>query len=72
MIAAKALLLALLAPFAPDPALGASAEQSQATPQHKMPDTGSVHWMGDERIGMRMYPGMAALDLIGPQSMFGS
>ncbi|KQT93367.1 thiamine biosynthesis protein ThiJ [Methylobacterium sp. Leaf469] len=30
----------------------------------------NVHWMGDERIAMLMYPGMTVLDLIGPQSMF--
>ena len=31
-----------------------------------------VHWMGDEEIAMLMYPGMTVMDLIGPQSMFGS
>ena len=31
-----------------------------------------VHWMGDEEIALLMYPGMTVLDLIGPQSMFGS
>ncbi|NEU14843.1 DJ-1/PfpI family protein [Methylobacterium sp. BTF04] len=29
-----------------------------------------VHWMGDERIAMLMYPGMTVMDLIGPHSMF--
>ena len=28
--------------------------------------------MGDEQIGMLMYPGMTVMDLIGPQSMFAS
>ena len=36
-----------------------------------MPDDG-VHWMGNETIAMLMYPGMTVMDLIGPQSMFGS
>ena len=51
----KAALSALSAPFAPY-AIGAAGEQTQE-PQHKMPDTGSVHWMGDEQIAMLMYPG---------------
>ena len=66
----KAVLLALSAPFAPY-AIGAAGEQPQE-PQHKMPDTGSVHWMGDEQIAMLMYPGMTAMDLIGPHCMFGA
>ncbi len=70
----KAALFALLAPFAPY-ALRAAGAQTAAT-QHKMPAMGpdmkEVHWEGNEQIAMLMYPGMTVLDLIGPQSMFGS
>jgi putative intracellular protease/amidase len=70
----KAVLLSLLAPFAPH-ALLATQEQAQQ-PEHKMPDMGpemsKVHWQGDEKIAMLMYPGMTVMDLIGPQSMFGA
>ena len=66
----KAILLALSGPLAPY-AIGAAGEQTQK-PQHKMPDTGSVHWMGDEQIAMLMYPGMTVMDLIGPHCMFGA
>ena len=38
---------------------------------HKMPNTGNVHWMGDEQIAMLMYPGMTMMDLIGPHCMLG-
>jgi len=67
----KALKFALLAPFA------APAAVAQTTnSEHKMPAMGpkmsKVHWEGDEQIAMLMYPGMTVLDLIGPQSMFGS
>jgi len=41
-----------------------------------MPDMGGdmskVPWIGNEQIAMLMYPGMTVMDLIGPQSMFGS
>ena len=70
----KAVLLSLLAPFAPH-ALLAAGEQAQQ-PEHKTPDMGpemsKVHWQGDEQIAMLMYPGMTVMDLIGPQSMFGA
>ena len=59
----KAILLALSAPLA-------AGEQAQM-PQHKMPDTGNVHWMGDEQIAMLMYPGMTVMDLVGPHCMLG-
>ena len=72
-----ATLLALLAPFA----AGAAGAQT-SPPQPKMTDMGhdmdmngydpKVHWMGDEQIGMLMYPGMTVMDLIGPQSWFGA
>ena len=82
-----AALLALLSPFAAA-AAGAAGARAQtlrsalkpapmAPPMtHKMPSDmergDGVHWMGDEEIAMLMYPGMTVLDLIGPQSMFGS
>ena len=65
----KAILLTLLAPFAPY-TVRAAGEQTQESP-HKMPEAGRVNWMGNEQIAMLMYPGMTVLDLIGPQSMFG-
>jgi putative intracellular protease/amidase len=71
----KAVVLALLAPFS-QLAIPTANAQSAADSLMKMPDTGpvmsKVHWMGDEEIGMLMYPGMTVMDLIGPQSMFGS
>jgi len=66
----KAILLALGAPLAPY-AIGAAGEQTQEH-QHKMPDTGSVHWMGDEQIAMLMYPGMTVMDLMGPHCFLGA
>lgn len=66
-----AILFALLAPFA-----AGAANAQTPMPPHKMPDMGrdmsKVPWMGDERIGMLLYPGMTAMDLIGPHCMFGS
>lgn len=65
----RAALAALLS------ALALSSEAAQAAqpdmPDMAMPDS-SIHWMGHEQIGMLIYPGMTILDLIGPQSMFGS
>jgi hypothetical protein len=66
----KAILFALSAPFAPY-AIGADGEQAQE-PQHKKPDTGSVHWTGDEQIAMLMYPGMTVMDLMGPHCFLGA
>ena len=70
----KAALFALLAPFAPYGFRAAGAQS--ATPEHTMPAMSpamqKVHWEGNEQIAMLMYPGMTVLDLIGPQSMFGS
>ena len=66
----KAILLALSAPLAPY-AIGAAGEQTQEH-QHKMPTTGSVHWMGDEQIAMLMYPGMTVMDLMGPHCFLGA
>ena len=79
----KALQLAMLAPlmpastFAMEPRqeLPSATQQPQAM-DHDMtkmsPAMQKVPWMGDEQIAMLMYPGMAVLDLIGPQSMFAS
>lgn len=67
---------ALLAPFAAGIAGMASAKAVAPPPEHKMPDMGpemnKVHWVGDEQIGMLIYPGMTVMDLIGPHCMFGS
>ena len=75
----RAALLALLTPIA---AAGVAQAQTlkpapmAARPNHTMPsDMGGgdgVRWMGNEEIAMLMYPGMTVMDLIGPQSMFGS
>jgi len=65
----KAILLALSSPFASH-AIVAAGGQAQM-PQHKMPNPGNVHWMGDEQIAMLMYPGMTVMDLIGPHCMLG-
>ncbi len=72
-------LLALLTPLA---ASGeAQAQTSKPAPMAAPPDHvmssdmgggDGVHWMGNEEIAMLMYPGMTVMDLIGPQSMFGS
>ncbi len=77
-----ATLIALMAPFTASGARAQTLAQElkpapMAPPMnHKMPfDMGrgdGVHWMGDEQIAMLMYPGMTVMDLIGPQSMFGS
>jgi len=66
----KAVFLALTAPFASYATRAVGAQTQQ--PQHKMPDTDTVHWMGDEQIAMLMYPGMTVMDLIGPHCMFGA
>ncbi len=73
-------LAALAAPFAVSGARGQNKELKPAPMappmNHPMPsDMGrgdGVHWTGDEQIAMLMYPGMTVMDLIGPQSMFGS
>lgn len=63
----KAVLLALAGPFATY-ALSATGQQAQEM-HHKMPENDKVHWMGDEKIAMLMYPGMTVMDLIGPHCM---
>lgn len=69
------MLGALLAPLLGNSALAAS--KAAATPHnHPVPDMGpemnKVKWVGDEQIGMLVYPGMTVMDLIGPHCMFGS
>lgn len=69
------LLGALLAPMMSNSALAASSTESMphAHPIPSMgPDMDKVKWMGDEQIGMLVYPGMTVMDLIGPHCMFGS
>ncbi len=70
----KLILMGLLTPAALGTA-GAWAQGTQGTkhemPAMSMPD-GDVHWMGDEEIGMLIYPGMTIMDLAGPHCMFGS
>ncbi len=70
----KAILLALSAPFASYAAraLGELPQDPPHTMPTLTPEQAKVHWMGDEQIGMLMYPGMTVMDLIGPQSMFGA
>lgn len=69
------LLGALLAPLMSNSTLAASASGSMPH-AHAIPSMGSemdkVKWMGDEQIGMLVYPGMTVMDLIGPHCMFGS
>lgn len=69
------LLGALLAPMMSNSALAASATESMPhthTIPSMGPDMDKVKWMGDEQIGMLVYPGMTVMDLIGPHCMFGS
>ena len=61
----RALLLAALTPPLATPA--AAAEP----PGHDM-GAFPADWVKHEQIAMLVYPGMTALDLIGPQHMFGS
>jgi cyclohexyl-isocyanide hydratase len=70
----KAILLALSAPFASyaSRALAEEPQEAQHTMPPMSPEMAKVHWMGDEQIGMLMYPGMTVMDLIGPHCMFGS
>lgn len=50
---------------------GASAQQGEARKEHDF--LGLKHFMPDrpEEIAMLVYPGMTALDLVGPQQVFG-
>lgn len=69
------MLGALLAPLMSNSALAASATEPMphGHPIPSMgPDMDKVKWMGDEQIGMLVYPGMTVMDLIGPHCMFGA
>ena len=79
----KALQLAMLAPLMPASAfavepgqdLPPAAKESQPMDHDTIQMSPAMHkvpWMGNEQVAMLMYPGMTVLDLIGPQSMFGS
>lgn len=65
-----ATLLGLAAPLA-----SFAARVQKPTSQPEAPDTGpdmsKVPWQGSEQIAMLVYPGMTAMDLIGPHFMFG-
>ena len=69
------MLSALLMPLIAGLPLSAQATD-MSDPHHTMPEMGSemdkVQWMGDEEIAMLVYPGMTAMDLVGPHCMFGS
>ncbi len=64
-------LMALLAPLSASAAGAVGQESRPQSAYMYMPDS-TVHWEGDEKVAMLMYPGMTVMDLIGPQSMFGS
>ncbi len=75
-----AALMTLLSPLAAGAARAQTASARlkpalMAPPMnHAMPGNSGdgIHWLGDERIAMLMYPGMTIMDLIWPQSMFAS
>ncbi|WP_208352473.1 DJ-1/PfpI family protein [Pseudaestuariivita rosea] len=48
-----------------------SVRENLDTPLHDMSGW-PEDWVGDEQVVMLAYPGMTALDLVGPQYMFGS
>jgi putative intracellular protease/amidase len=50
-------------------AAGAADGAAPVQPDHDMSGM-PAHWHGKEQIGMVLYPGMTALDLVGPQYMF--
>ncbi len=57
------------AALAASPWLGSQA--AQEPPSHDM-SAAPAHWTGQEQIGMLLYPGFTALDLVGPQYMLAS
>lgn len=61
------------AALAASPWLSQAADPATATPTagHNMKDL-PASWTGHEQIGMLLYPGMTALDFVGPQHMFSS
>lgn len=50
----------------------AAANSQSASAAHDMMSSVPPDWMGKEQIGMLLYPGMTALDFVGPQHMFAS
>lgn len=69
------LLAGVLLAGASSPGTAKSRSQSQTgeagSSEHDMSDA-PAHWSGDEHIYLLAYPGMTALDLVGPQYMFSS
>jgi cyclohexyl-isocyanide hydratase len=60
------------ASLAASAAIDAAAAESKATqPAHDMSGM-PASWHGKEQIAMLLYPGFTALDLVGPQYMFGN
>lgn len=49
-------------------ARAAQGQPAEATPSHDMSSL-PASWTGKEQIGMLLYPGMTALDFVGPQHM---
>jgi len=66
------MLMALLTPLSAAAAPEAKETSSAADKPYVYTPDSTAHWTGDEQIGMLIYPGMTIMDLIGPQSMFGS
>ncbi|MGA0570414.1 DJ-1/PfpI family protein [Variovorax sp. VNK109] len=65
-------LRAAAAALAASPWLGANAQTGVDTPHPHDMSQMPASWTGKEQIGMVMYPGMTALDFVGPQYMFAS
>ncbi|WAC73453.1 DJ-1/PfpI family protein [Roseateles sp. SL47] len=66
-------LRAAAAAMTASPWLGQAADSATTAPatnegMQNLP----AHWTGKEQIGMLLYPGMTALDFVGPQHMFSS
>lgn len=65
------MLCALLAPLAAGVSLDAIAGEA-TMPEYTDRDLDNVPWMGSEEIAMLIYPGMSAMDLVGPHCMLGA
>jgi cyclohexyl-isocyanide hydratase len=67
----RTFLRAASAALVASPWLARAAEPAPATPAAGHDMSGMPpHWTGSEQIGMLLYPGMTALDFVGPQHMF--
>lgn len=64
-----ALVAAGIQAATPTASAGRSRAAADPKPTHDM-SAFPPHWHGRERIGMILYPGFTALDLVGPQYMF--